>query len=274
MTGNDSEIINQNLNIMYQEVVTNDVAELFIGGPYRTGLDISNSTVLNAPLGGSIENGIHNAMHYWTGDPRQPLLQDMGTFSYASRDPIFYAHHSNLDRLWDKWRHGMPGGPRKDYSDPDFLNAEFYFYDENARLVKVNVRDGLDIKKLGYGYPDIDADELWINYSPLPVTTGSAVAAARAMGVPEIGAFPLNGTIVLESALSGIVKAPYSKSKASHQREVLVIEGLHVSRESFVSVVAFVNLRYANSSTATSGAEYVGTFNLVASRGKTITTNV
>ncbi|KAH7373379.1 hypothetical protein KP509_17G052800 [Ceratopteris richardii] len=47
ITGNDSEIINQNLNAMYQDMVTNDNAELFMGGTYVTGTDLSNSTVLS-----------------------------------------------------------------------------------------------------------------------------------------------------------------------------------------------------------------------------------
>ncbi|KAH7373377.1 hypothetical protein KP509_17G052600 [Ceratopteris richardii] len=274
ITGNDSEIINQNLNAMYQGIVTNDNAELFMGGAYVTGTDLANSTVLNAPLGGSIENGVHNAMHFWTGDPDQPLLQDMGTFTTAARDPIFYAHHSNVDRLWDKWRYGLPGGPRADHSDPDFLNAEFYFYDENANLVKVNVADALDSSKLGYSYPNVAADDLWVNYSPPAITSGSAVEAAVSSGAPLVGAAPENGTIALGSGLTAIVDAPGNQSHADNQREVLVIQGLQVTRDTFVSVLVFVNLPNANSSTSTSSAEYVGTYNIIVDPGKTITTNV
>ncbi|KAH7373378.1 hypothetical protein KP509_17G052700 [Ceratopteris richardii] len=274
ITGNNSEIINQNLNAMYQDMVTNDNAELFMGGTYVTGTDLSNSTVLSAPLGGSIENGVHNAIHFWTGDITQPLIQDMGTFTTAARDPIFYAHHSNVDRLWDKWRYGLPGGPRDDHSDPDFLNAEFYFYDENGSLVKVKVSDALDSSKLGYGYPEVAADELWINYSPAPVTSGSAVPAARASGVPVVGAAPQNGTISLGSGLTAIVAAPGNTSRSTKQREVVVIQGLKVTRDSFVSVLVFVNLPSSNSSTATSSAEYVGTYNIIPAPGKTLTANV
>ncbi|KAH7373381.1 hypothetical protein KP509_17G053000 [Ceratopteris richardii] len=244
ITGNNSEIINQNLNAI-------------------TGTDLSNSTVLSAPLGGSIENGVHNAIHFWTGDITQPLIQDMGTFNTAARDPIFYAHHSNVDRLWDKWRYGLPGGPRSDHSDPDFLNAEFYFYDENGSLVKVKVSDALDSSKLGYGYPEVAADELWINYSPAPITSGSAVPAASASGVPFVGGAPQHGTISLGSGLTAIVAAPGNTSRVKK-----------VTRDSFVSVLVFVNLPSANSSTATSSAEYVGTYNIIPAPGKTLTANV
>lgn len=273
-TGNNSVIVADNLNAMYQGLVTANTAELFMGGAYRTGTDLSNATVLTAPLGGSLENGVHNGIHFWTGDPRQPLLQDMGTFTTASRDPIFYAHHSNVDRLWDKWRYGLPGGPRADHTDPDFLNAEFYFYDETASLVKVTVRDALDNSKLGITYPTVAADELWIDYTPPTTTNGSAVAAARASGVPDIGPSPQNGTISLGSHLAAIVKLPGVNS--NNKLEVLVIQGLQLTRGSFVSVITFVNLPFANSSTATSSAEYVGTFNIIptASRHRELTANV
>lgn len=280
-TGNDSVIVQDNLNAMYQGVVTANTAELFMGGAYRTGTDLTNSTVLDAPLGGSLENGVHNGVHFWTGDPRQPLLQDMGTFTTASRDPIFYAHHSNVDRLWDKWRSGLPGGLRADHMDPDFLNAEFYFYDETASLVKVTVRDSLDNSKLGISYPSVAADELWIDYSPPATTNGSAVPAARASGVPVIGPTPENGTISPQSTISigsqfaAIVETP-SGVVPENKSEVLVIQGLQVTRDSFVALIAFVNLPFANSSTATSSAEYVGTFNIIptASRHRDLTANV
>ncbi|KAH7437565.1 hypothetical protein KP509_05G078400 [Ceratopteris richardii] len=273
ITGNNTEIINQNLNAVYQDLVTASNAELFMGGAYRTGVDIANSTVLDAPLGGSIENGIHNAMHFWTGDPTLPLFQDMGTFTTASRDPIFYAHHSNVDRLWDKWLYDLPGRRRRNHKDPDFLDAEFYFYDETGSLVRVNVRDALKSEKLGYSYPEVAADDLWVNYSPPPITSGSAVAAARASGVPDIGPSPQNGTISLGTVLTAIVKTP-DANKKHKEEEVLVVQGLQVTRDTFVAVIVFVNLPSANSTTSTASAEYVGTFNIIADPGKTLMSNV
>ncbi|MCO5602171.1 hypothetical protein L7F22_056299 [Adiantum nelumboides] len=119
------------------------------------GMDLTSSMVINAPLGGRLENGVHNDVHFWNGNPDLPLFQDMGTFTTVAKDPIFYGHHSNVDRLWDKWKSGLPGGRRVDHDDADFLNAEFYFYDETASLVKVTVRDALDNSKLGVSYPTV-----------------------------------------------------------------------------------------------------------------------
>lgn len=270
-----NSIANSNLNAMYQSIVTANSAELFMGGAYRTGTDLTNSTVLNAPLGGSIENSIHNGVHFWTGDPLQPLIEDMGTFTTASRDPIFFAHHSNIDRLWEIWRTGLPDGPRDVHSDADFLDAQFYFYDENATLVRVTVRGALNNSKLGVSYKKVRSDNLWIKYEPPAVTNSSTVLAARASGVPEIGAVPQNNTVALGEQLVGIVKRPEGK-KPKKKQEVLVIQGLQVTRDNFVAVIVFVNMPTANASTATSSAEYVGTFNIIpsASKHRNLTTNV
>jgi polyphenol oxidase len=94
--------------------------------------------VRNAPFGGSIENTVQNGIHYWTGSRTNPLGEDMGTFSSAGRDPVFYSHHTNVDRLWDVWRYRLFDGDddeRRDFNDTDFLDAEFVFYDEHSRMV-------------------------------------------------------------------------------------------------------------------------------------------
>jgi len=36
--------------------------------------------------------------------------------------------------MWDLWKK-IPGGKRKDFEDPDWLNSEFLFWDENKELV-------------------------------------------------------------------------------------------------------------------------------------------
>ncbi|KAH7314556.1 hypothetical protein KP509_21G009000 [Ceratopteris richardii] len=262
-----SVVTNENLNNMYQSIVTASTATLFMGGALRAGDDLRKSTVINAPLGGAIENGVHTAIHFYVGDPRTQLLQDMGNFGTASRDPLFYSHHGNVDRLWEEWRFNMPDGERFDHTDPDFLNAEFVFYDENANMVRVKVKDALDNKKLGVYYKKGLSDNRWINYSPPATTNESAVAAAVASGVPFVGESPLNGTINIGTNFSAIVKRP-SEKKPSKKLEVLNIQGVQVVRDEFVALVAYVNLPGAGRGTPTDSAEYLGTFNIVPTSGQ------
>ncbi|KAL8507809.1 hypothetical protein ACS0TY_018368 [Phlomoides rotata] len=54
--------------------------------------------------------------------------------------------------------------PDMTITDPDFLNAAFVFYDENAQLVRVTIKDCLDNLKIGYDYKTIDLP--WLDYRP------------------------------------------------------------------------------------------------------------
>ena len=44
---------------------------------------------------------LHNAIHSWIGGPDP---HSMSSLDYAAYDPIFFFHHSTLDRLWAIWQ--------------------------------------------------------------------------------------------------------------------------------------------------------------------------
>ena len=221
--------------------------------------------MLNAPLGGSIENVQHDAVHHWTGDPTQPLAEDMGTFSTAARDPIFFTHHANIDRLWTVWE-TLPGGDRHPLDDIDFLDAEFEFFDENANLVKVKARDALDNRKLGIKYAKVKSDKLWIDFSANVTSNGSAIEYAKQQyGVVEIsdGSKPNASDILLGEKLVVLVKRPNEVLVNGSKSEVLIVQGIDINRDTFVQLMVFVNLPDVDHHTSASCAEFVGIFNVV-----------
>ncbi len=58
----------------------------------------------NTPSPGDLEV-IHSWPHFWVGDT-------MADITFAACDPIFWAHHANVDRIWAKWQSHHPGtGP-------------------------------------------------------------------------------------------------------------------------------------------------------------------
>lgn len=122
-------------------------AKLFFGS--HTVPEIS-LTLERVPL---IASRPHGPVHIWTGLFDKPH-EDMGNFYTAGKDPIFFGHHANVDRMWMLWK-AIGGKNRTEFTDPDLLNAGFVFYDENAQLVRVKVRDCLDHLKLRYKYQDI-----------------------------------------------------------------------------------------------------------------------
>ncbi|MGZ5432389.1 MAG: tyrosinase family protein [Thermoanaerobaculia bacterium] len=73
---------------------------------------------------------------------------DMSNLQYSPRDPVFYAHHGNIDRLWSSW---VAAG----HSNPDFGDAKVYFYDENRQWRFVLMNDLRDTRTLGYEYSSL-----------------------------------------------------------------------------------------------------------------------
>jgi polyphenol oxidase len=240
-TTTPADQIASNLNVMYRQMVSNSkTAQLFHGSSYRAGDDPD-------PGAGSLENTPHSNIHLWCGDPNQPNMEDMGNLYSSGRDPLFYAHHSNVDRMWTIWK--TLGGNRKDFTDTDWLNANFIFYDENAQPVRVYVKDCLETKKLGYAYQDVDIP--WLKTKATPrkskkvkkVATlfpsgrgGVALAAASSASL----AFP----VVLDKVISTVVARP-NKSRSKRQKEekeeVLVIEGIELEKAAVVKFDVYIN---------------------------------
>jgi tyrosinase len=80
-----------------------------------------------------LEN-IHNSVHVWVGGT-------MGDIRWAAYDPIFFAHHTMIDRLWRLWqlRHPNPQMPS------DLLQQALPPF-------AMTVQQTLSIERLGYGY--------------------------------------------------------------------------------------------------------------------------
>jgi tyrosinase len=76
----------------------------------------------------------HDAVHGWTGG-------DMGSIATAAFDPVFWAHHAMIDRIWYLWqlKYGVNTIP------PEYL-------DRTLAPWALTVKDVLDVRRLGYTY--------------------------------------------------------------------------------------------------------------------------
>lgn len=218
---------------MYRQLVSGSrTPSLFFGQTYRAG-DESDSG------GGTVENVPHGPVHVWTGDNTQPNLENMGSLYAAGRDPIFYSHHSNIDRLWVIWK--TLGDKRQDLTDPDWLESGFLFYNENKNLVRVKIKDCVDTKKLGYVYQEVNIP--WVKAKPVSrrkrvvgsITKRFGVGAAQA----ATGGGEVEFPVVLGSSVSVMVKR--EKKREEGEEEVLVIEGIEFEREVAVKFDVYVN---------------------------------
>ena len=128
--------------------------------------------------GSALWRSAHGYVHIWTGGmlnttitpPGQPegvpvtlSCPDMGMLGTAARDPLFFAHHANVDRLWDLWieRNGTPDYPEA------FLNQSFSFWLpgsgqgglENPELVDLTAGDGAHrAERMRYTYAEPTCD--------------------------------------------------------------------------------------------------------------------
>ncbi|KAL5730207.1 catechol oxidase [Ranunculus cassubicifolius] len=239
----EQQQININLAIMYRQVVSNGrTSRLFLGSPYRAGdTSVSGS--------GSVENVPHGLVHMWAGDPTQPNYEDMGNFYSAGRDPIFFAHHANVDRMWTIWK-GL-GGNRRDFTDPDWLNSAFLFYDENKNLVRVKVRDYVTIP--------------WLQTRPTPrkASTRSAgkskATTRKTRGIDLSNVFPKK----LDAPVTLLVSRPKtnkrSKKEKEDQEEVLVIEGIKFETDKVIKFDVYINDEDDKKPSAAS-SEFAGSF--------------
>lgn len=83
-------------------------------------------------------------VHGWAGgmDPvSSDRLGDMGSVATAAFDPIFWAHHVMLDRIWYLWQldHGTNTIPQA-------------YLDKPLAPFALKVSDVLDVRQLGYEY--------------------------------------------------------------------------------------------------------------------------
>ncbi len=109
---------------------------------------------------GKLDEIPHGVVHGLVGGPNDRIRgcepEDQGWMSdpYCSTlDPIFWLHHTNIDRLWVNWL--AQGGGRANPTDRVWLRTKFPFYDENGTRVTMTAADILDtVKQLHYKYDD------------------------------------------------------------------------------------------------------------------------
>lgn len=248
----------------------------FMGGP-------SNS--------GAMENSPHGPVHIWTGEtspsqtptppgcfyPNQaggtPVDQsqngclDMGVLATAAQDPVFFAHHSNIDRLWDVW--AKTPGSQGNWATSTWLNHKFSFYDEKGDWVYLTVSDVLSQK---------EQSNLRYTYQPPQSTTPFELGQVQPVKKTRLRILkPL--TVASSVKATAVGTKPHVKSVAvpkqhranlmelsagGPRRYVLHINGITVPPDESVILNVYIGEPNATRDTEI-GASFVGTFSIVVS---------
>jgi tyrosinase len=83
---------------------------------------------------------IHNYVHVWVGGT-------MGSQAFAAYDPIFWAHHSMVDRIWRIWQRDHPGA-----------SFDLQTLGQALPPFPLTVAEVLDVTTLGYEYASFATD--------------------------------------------------------------------------------------------------------------------
>jgi len=140
-------------------------------------------------LAGTIERVPHNAVHVAVGDTGDDFNQGwMIDPDLAALDPIFWLHHSNIDRLWQVWLNCDPAHENL-ASTYWRTGVTFQFDDSTATRVTMRTIDVLDttVAALDYRYED---DTCPVPFrapppGPGPAPLGTSVSAMAA-NTPEL----------------------------------------------------------------------------------------
>lgn len=95
---------------------------------------------------GVMESQFHNNNHNWIGG-------NMATFWNAGYDPIFSAHHCNIDRAWAAWA-AMPGHTMP--TDKAWLDTVFTYTDSYGQPLRMSIRDMLNTEAIGYKFDTLE----------------------------------------------------------------------------------------------------------------------
>jgi polyphenol oxidase len=242
-------------------VMRQPTARLFMGGR------VGNDTM------GALESAPHGPVHIWTGDTNmQSIAHDMGSLDTAAQDPVFFAHHGNIDRLWAVWL-GL-ASTHRNFNDAAWLTQTWEFYDENAVWTRIAVSDVLDtVNSLRFQYQPPSAAPIW-RFTPRPPPPLSAaltdeqraplIVANAPDGVP-IGAAPVTASVQLPPMSAADFNALTPESPPQY---VLHVDGLRVPPRAQTILNVYLNLPQANAQTGPNVPNYAGTISVLAHSAK------
>jgi tyrosinase len=99
---------------------------------------------------GVLEGTPHGTVHNGVGGEEGW----MSNVLIAAKDPIFWLHHCNIDRLWAEWL--AQGGARENPTQGAWVGQSFSFFDPEKKHVAKTCGEVVDTEALAYKYDSVD----------------------------------------------------------------------------------------------------------------------
>jgi Common central domain of tyrosinase/Polyphenol oxidase middle domain len=162
----------------------------------------------------AIEQTPHGAVHCTLARGGCPSGGLMGAVPASALDPIFYAHHTNIDRLYECWL--RVNEPARLPTNQAHLNTQFVFVDADGSTPRRRVGDMLRSSELGYTYSR-GGDCQTITTEAVVASSAVQPAATEAAAMSGMS-FQLAGPTRLER---GVTTVPITVPSAMMSTEVV-----------------------------------------------------
>ena len=199
----------------------------------------------------------------------------MGDPNTAAQDPIFWLHHANIDRLWERWL-DRGSGRANPVGNAVWMNTGFAFFDEDGDRVEMSAREIVDTAaQLDYVYDDEPAGAVGaVSFAGAAARVGvaEAFAASSSPADPgdareptligstggegemiELRAAPTRVAVELEASAAAAAEAVEAQAaaqsaseptsgQAEEQRIVLGLDGVQYDENPGVTYEVYLNL--------------------------------
>ena len=219
---------------------------------------------------GQLELRPHNVIHVDLGAPGSGQCAGgwMVDPNCAALDPIFWLHHAQIDRLWNRWI--QLGGGRANPSSSAWLSRSWNFFDVNSSQVAQTDSQVLTTAALGYRYDDDPSP------GALPVSAVRTLALGTnaeeeepevtregeelgASGPVELGATPATASIDLADAEPERLGLALDRPAEQPGGYVtLLIDGIEVEQAPPAPYRIYINMPDADAGTDPHTPHFVG----------------
>lgn len=188
---------------------------------YKTAFEQQEWAQFANKLSAQPHDTIHDQIGGWyQGNPQSPDSEQkngwMGLLQTAARDPAFWLHHTNIDRLWDKWNragHKNPSMPEEIQAVLDDKNTKQFILERCSRFGITNWMVCQDYK--AFIFIDVDA-----HGKPVQVGLSARELVKQATSVRGLGYTYVEPKVQVAAA-SAEISAPRNGGKMALAGETI-----------------------------------------------------